>query len=62
MFLGFDCSTQSLSALLINVETGTIEHEATVRFEEDLPHYQTHHGFVRGTEPDEFFFVPNDVG
>jgi len=58
MFLGFDCSTQSLSALLIDVEKGTIEHEASVRFEEDLPDYQTHHGFVRGTEPDEFFSSP----
>jgi len=58
MHLGLDCSTQSLSALIINVENGKIEHEASVNFETDLPQYKTTHGFVRGTEPDEFFSDP----
>ncbi len=58
MHLGLDCSTQSLSALLINVDTGDIVHESKVRFEQDLPHYGTDHGFIRGDQPDEFFSDP----
>lgn len=59
MFLGLDCSTQSLSALIIDVEKGTIEHTESVRFHSELPEYNTTHGFVRGTEPDEFFSCPS---
>ncbi len=58
MFLGLDCSTQSLSALIINAESGTIEHEESVNFQNDLPQYQTTHGFARGAMPDEFFSDP----
>lgn len=58
MFLGLDCSTQSISALLINTETGTIEHSASVRYQDELPEYNTTHGFVRGAKPDEFFSSP----
>ncbi len=58
MYLGLDCSTQSLSALIIHTDSGEIVHESRVRFADDLPHYQTDHGFVRGTEPDEFFSDP----
>lgn len=58
MYLGLDCSTQSLSALIIDAAEGILVHEASVNFEADLPHYHTRHGFVRGTEPDEFFSNP----
>lgn len=58
MHLGLDCSTQSLSALIIDVDTGKIVHESQIRFEQELPHYGTDHGFVRGEEPDEFFSDP----
>ncbi|WP_018969402.1 xylulokinase [Rubritalea marina] len=58
MYLGLDCSTQSLTATLINAESGTVEIQESVHFETELPHYQTHHGFVRGAEPDEFFCDP----
>ena len=58
MFLGLDCSTQSLSALIINAESGTIEHEESIRFQDELPQFNTTHGFVRGAEPDEFFSDP----
>lgn len=33
-------------------------HETSVNFEKDLSQYKTTHGFVRGTEPDEFFSDP----
>ena len=58
MHLGLDCSTQSLSAIIIDAKAGQIVYEASVNYEKDLPHYQTSHGFVRGTEPDEFFSNP----
>ncbi|MGJ8671698.1 xylulokinase [Rubritalea sp.] len=58
MYLGFDCSTQSLTAVIIDAETGAIAYQTSINFEADLPQYQTRHGFVRGTEPDEFFSNP----
>lgn len=58
MHLGLDCSTQSLSAIIIDAAEGKISYEASINFEEELPHYKTTHGFVRGTEPDEFFSNP----
>jgi len=58
MFLGLDCSTQSLSAIIIDSEKGTIEHEEVVRFQDELPQHNTTHGFVRGVHPDEFFSSP----
>ncbi|SHJ20767.1 xylulokinase [Rubritalea squalenifaciens DSM 18772] len=58
MYLGLDCSTQSLSAIIIDAENGEIIHETSVNFEQDLSQYKTTHGFVRGTEPDEFFSDP----
>lgn len=58
MNLGLDCSTQSLSAIMINAADGTITHETSVNFETELPHYKTTHGFIRGSKPDEFFSDP----
>ncbi|MBT8037391.1 MAG: carbohydrate kinase [Verrucomicrobiae bacterium] len=58
MFLGLDCSTQSFSALIIDARKGTIAHEASVSFENDLPHYQTSSGFVHGDQPGEVFSDP----
>ena len=58
MFLGLDCSTQSLSALIIDAREGSILHEVSVNFEADLPHYQTTSGFVHGDAPGEVFSDP----
>lgn len=58
MYLGLDCSTQSLTATIINPDSGAVEFQESVHFETELPDYKTHHGFVRGTEPDEFFSDP----
>ena len=58
MFLGLDCSTQSLSALIIDACNGSIVHEASVNFEADLPHYQTSSGFIHGDLPGEVFSDP----
>lgn len=58
MFLGLDCSTQSLSALIIDAREGSILSEVSVNFETDLPHYQTSSGFVHGDLPGEVFSDP----
>lgn len=46
MFLGFDSSTQSLSALLLDAEGGKILAEAAVNFGKDFPDYGAPSGFI----------------
>ena len=48
MFLGLDSSTQSLTAVLINLENGTIDRQVSVNFGVDLPQYQSPSGFIPG--------------
>ncbi|GAA5482891.1 xylulokinase [Haloferula sargassicola] len=48
MFLGLDSSTQSLSALIIDADRGTIVHEDAIHFGRDLPHYGSPSGFIPG--------------
>lgn len=48
MFLGLDSSTQSLTAVLINPETGLIDCQISVNFGSDLPQYQSPSGFIPG--------------
>lgn len=43
MFLGLDCSTQQLKAVVID-DRLRIRHEASVGFDNDLPHYETRKG------------------
>ncbi|THH32532.1 hypothetical protein EUX98_g1660 [Antrodiella citrinella] len=47
LFLGLDLSTQGLKAVLIT-EDSQVVHEASVRFDQDLPQYGTVNGAVRG--------------
>jgi xylulokinase len=47
-YLGLDLSSQSLSALIIDAEAGTILKEYSVSFGKDLPQYETQNGFVCG--------------
>jgi len=50
MFLGFDSSTQSLSALLIDPASGRVVHQKSVNFGADLPHFGSPSGFLPGGE------------
>ena len=50
-FLGLDSSTQSLSALLIDADTGKVLADRSVNFGERLPHYRSPKGFL--ANPDE---------
>jgi len=48
MFLGFDSSTQSLSALIIDPATGQIVHQKSVNFGANLPEFKSPSGFIPG--------------
>ncbi|MEO5915212.1 MAG: FGGY-family carbohydrate kinase [Luteolibacter sp.] len=48
MFLGLDSSTQSLTAVLIDPDSGKITCQLSVNFGADLPHYQSPSGFIPG--------------
>lgn len=47
-YLGIDASTQSLTALVLDAETGCIEAQVSVNFGVDLPQYGAANGFIRG--------------
>lgn len=44
--LGLDSSTQSLSSLLLDMESGSIIDERTLNFDEDFPQYGTQNGVL----------------
>ena len=46
IFLGIDSSTQSLTALLIDTDSGTLLHEESVNFGEEFPEYGQPSGFL----------------
>jgi xylulokinase len=46
MFLGLDSSTQSLTAVLIDVSSGRIIAQQSVNFGADLPQYEAPNGFI----------------
>lgn len=50
LFLGLDCSTQSLSAVVIDYKKRRLIYEKSVNFERDLPQYKTTSGVLRGAD------------
>src|SRR6266700_420092 len=52
VYVGFDCSTQSLSAVAIAVEAGRREvvFEHSLSFDEHFPHYGTTNGVLPGAD------------
>ena len=50
LFLGLDSSTQSLSAILIDVDAPVVVYEHVVNFDEALPHYGTQNGALRADD------------
>ncbi len=48
MYLGLDSSTQSLTAVLIDADSGGIECQLSVNFGADLPQYHSPSGFIPG--------------
>ncbi len=43
-FLGLDCSTQGLTAEIINFDQMVIFYRSSVNYDKDLPHYKTQNG------------------
>lgn len=50
-FLGLDSSTQSLSAILIDLDSGEILDDRAVNFDQSLPAYGTTNGVMRHSDP-----------
>ncbi len=51
LFLGFDSSTQSLSAVLIDYDARRIVYEKSLNFDKTLPHYGTRNGALQSDNP-----------
>src|SRR5210317_1414002 len=58
MFLGFDSSTQSLTAVIINPDSGEIVLQESVNFGKDLPQYNCPSGFIEGGKDGEVHSKP----
>lgn len=50
-FLGLDSSTQSLSAVVIDLDARQVVHEASLKFDRALPHYKTQNGVLPSRNP-----------
>lgn len=46
LFLGLDCSTQSMTAVVVDAR-GAVVHECAFRFDDKFPHYATTNGVLR---------------
>ncbi|CAN6176387.1 unnamed protein product [Urochloa humidicola] len=57
LFLGFDSSTQSLKATVLNNELAIVASEI-VNFDSELPHYKTEGGVYRDSADDGHIFSP----
>jgi xylulokinase len=51
LFLGLDCSTQSLSAIVIDHDSRQIVYTHSLNFDQALPHYGTQNGTLRSDDP-----------
>jgi xylulokinase len=51
LFLGLDSSTQSLSAVIIELDTRKVIYEKSLNFDRALPHYQTRNGVLAHRDP-----------
>jgi xylulokinase len=51
LFLGLDSSTQSLSAVLIDLDARKVVYEKSLNFDEALPQFKTKHGVLAGRDP-----------
>jgi xylulokinase len=51
LFLGLDSSTQSLSALIIDLDMRKLIYEKSFNFDQTLPHYKTKNGVLPNRNP-----------
>jgi xylulokinase len=60
LYLGLDCGTQSLTAIVIEIEGGTrrVVFNSSLNFDRDFPEYGTTGGVIRGTDDGEVYAPP----
>jgi xylulokinase len=60
LFLGFDCSTQSLSAIVLEIDAGVrrVVLQRSLNFDHEFPAYKTRAGVLRGRGEGEVFAPP----
>jgi len=46
LFLGLDCSTQSLTGIIVDFNLKKIVYRNSINFDEELSHYNTHNGAI----------------
>ncbi|HLP76664.1 MAG TPA: carbohydrate kinase, partial [Candidatus Paceibacterota bacterium] len=51
LFLGLDSSTQSLSAVLIDLDSRKVVYEKSLNFDKALPQYKTQNGVLPNRNP-----------
>src|ERR1035441_8121369 len=51
LFLGLDSSTQSLSAVVIDLDTRKVVYEKSLNFDQALPQFKTKNGVLPGRDP-----------
>jgi xylulokinase len=51
LFLGLDSSTQSLSAVVIDLDTRKVCYEKSLNFDQALPQFKTRHGVLPNRDP-----------
>ncbi|MDP6038904.1 MAG: hypothetical protein QGG64_10165, partial [Candidatus Latescibacteria bacterium] len=51
LYLGLDSSTQSLSAIIIDLDTRQVVYDASLNYDEALPHYGTQNGVLENSDP-----------
>ncbi len=51
LFLGLDSSTQSLSAVVIDLDARKVIYEQSLNFDKALPHYRTRNGVLPNRDP-----------
>src|SRR5271154_5274065 len=51
LFLGLDSSTQSLSAVVIDLDARKVVYEKSLNFDQALPHYKTQNGVLSNRDP-----------
>ena len=56
--LGIDASTQSVSAIVIDLDDGRVVYDHSINFGDALPQYEAPNGFFQGSEDGEVFSNP----
>ena len=51
LFLGLDSSTQSLSAVVIDLDTHKVIYEKSLNFDQSLPEFKTRNGVLPNRDP-----------